>query len=132
MLNKIRKDDVMTIWYEVTLSIGFIEKVEVEKFTEKSVWVKKGYKYVRRYQRCDFYMEFYPTFPEAYKAARKHLLKRVSDAEEKFNNAKKNLNRLDCLEEEFVSGPYEYDTPLIVTTETLTEIEIEVKRKDTR
>lgn len=119
------------VWFEVSLTSGHMEKVEVEKFNNKSVWVKAGYNYVRRSPRTSHFTEYHPTFEQAREAGRKSLLARIAEAEKTFNQTTKRINHLDSLQVESLEEPHKFDTPLLITQEMILgpEIEIEVKRK---
>lgn len=119
------------IWFEVSLTSGYIEKVQVEKYNDKSVWVKAGYKYVRRSPRVSHFTEYHPTFEQARAAGRKSLLTRIKEAELIFNNTTKRLAHLDSLQEESLAEPSNYDTPPFVTQEMILgeDIDVVVTRK---
>lgn len=119
------------IWFEVSLTSGYIEKVEVQKYNDKSVWVKAGYKYVRRSPRVSIFTEYHPTFEQARAAGRKSLIKSIEEAEFIFNKITKRLAHLDSLQEESLAGPSNYDTPPFVTSEMILgeDVDLVVTRK---
>lgn len=120
------------IWFEVSLTSGYIEKVEVEKYNDKSVWVKAGYKYVRRSPRVSHFTEYHPTFEQARAAGRKRLLSRIKEAELVFNQMTKLLAYLDSLQVESLAEPSDYDTPPFVTSEMILgeDVDVVVTRKE--
>lgn len=120
----------MMIWYEVHLTTGHIDKVEVKRYTSKSVWVKRGYKFFRQERRTSNYDEFHLTFIDAKKAAEKHIQARLDAAQKNLDSAQKAMTRLDRVQIDNLPEPPKYDTPLLFTSEMiLADIEIDVKRK---
>ena len=100
------------IWFEVSLHVGRIEKVEVERYTSKSVWVKRGHKFSKREARADHFSEFHPTFEEARASARKCLLRRIEETASALNRARSAMSRVDSIEAESLPDPPKYDQPL--------------------
>jgi hypothetical protein len=107
------------IWYEISLNAGVIEKVEVEKHNDKSVWVKRGYKFMKRQPRADQHTEFHFTFESARKAGREHLEKKIQAAMEEVHLFSKRLGHLESTELEYLPDPPSYDEKPFVTAEMI-------------
>jgi hypothetical protein len=108
-------------WFSVILHGGFIEKVEVERFTQKNVWVKRGYQFVKKYPRIGQYEAFYSTFEEARSASRDCLDRKIDEAQSNLKEYSARRSRLMTTEVEFLPEPPKYDTPLLLSATWILE-----------
>lgn len=95
----------MEILYEIHFTTGKISKVCVEKTTDKSVWVERDFKFVRREPWVNDYFGFYHTFHEAQKAGADKLQKEIDALQEQTNRWLIAKQRVTNIEEAYVDGP---------------------------
>jgi hypothetical protein len=99
----------MEFLFELNFSTGRIDKVRVEKTTDKSVWVERGFKYVRRSPWFDHYTGFYRTFHEAQKAGKDRLQKEIDALNEQLGKKITRLTALTNTEEQYIGEPQVFE-----------------------
>ena len=99
----------MEILFEVHFGSGKIEKVNITKTSDKSVWVERSFKFVRREPWLNEYAGFYRTFHEAQKAGTDKLQKEINDLLFQAGRKVTAKWRVMNIEEEHVGGPLVFE-----------------------